>query len=126
MIAHSRKNRTSVLNRYWQRHISDKNGTWCDMPPHVERPCGRCLHAAVPKVNFTFALTLMDKVGGWNDEKWIGPKFAACMRIYTKAACNKKCGGDPSLELDCAEGKIGKSATWVTEGRPWAHVWTRN
>ena len=79
------------------------------MPPHVERPCGRCLHSAVPKVNVTFVLTLMDKVGRWmNDEKWIRPKFAACMRTYTKAVCDKKCGGEPSLDLDFAQGKLEK------------------
>ena len=47
------------------------------MPPFVKRPYGTCLHAAVPKATFIYALTLMDKVGGWSDEKWIGPKFAA-------------------------------------------------
>ena len=32
----------------------------------------------------TYALTLMNKIGRWNDEKWIGPKFVACVRICSK------------------------------------------
>ena len=41
--AYAGKNRTSVLNRYWQRHISDKNGVWYDMPPYVKGPtAGNC------------------------------------------------------------------------------------
>ena len=94
------------------------------MPPSVKRPHGRCLHAAVPKATFTYALTLMDKVGRWNDEEWIGPTFAACMKIYTKAVCNKKrCSGEPSLDLDFAQGIIGESVTWVTEVCLWEHEW---
>ena len=49
MSAYARKTRTSILNKYWQKHISDKNGIWYDMPPYARRPCGRRLHAAVPK-----------------------------------------------------------------------------
>ena len=97
MSAYARKNRTSVLNRYWQRHISDK------------RPYGRCLHAAVAFGTFTYALTLMDKVEGWSDEKWIGPKCAACMSVYSKAVCNKKCRGEPCPDLDfCTRNNCGK------------------
>ena len=81
-----------------------------------KKPYARSLHAVVPKATFNYALTLMDKVGGWNDEKWIGPKFAACMRIFTKAVCNKKCCGEPYLDLDFAQGRIVESVTWVTEG----------
>ena len=32
------KIRTSVLNRFWQKHISDENGLRGDMPPCVRRP----------------------------------------------------------------------------------------
>ena len=38
MSAYAGKNRTSVLNGYWQRHISEKNGIWYDMPPYGKRP----------------------------------------------------------------------------------------
>ena len=89
MSAYARKTRRSVLNRYWQRHISDKNGIWYDMPPHVKRPYGRCLDAAVPKDTFSCAMTLMDKVGGWSDEKCVGSNLAACVWIYTPAVLSR-------------------------------------
>ena len=45
-----------------------------------------CKHANVqPKGVFSYAMTVMDKISGWEDEeKWVGSKFAACMWIYTK------------------------------------------
>ena len=63
--------------------------------------------------------TFMDKVGGWSDEKQIGPKFAACMRIDSKL-CTKECRGVNRLDLDFA-GIIGESAIWVTEICLWEH-----
>ena len=99
MSANARKTTKSVLNRYWQRHISDKTGIWYDMPRCVIRLCGTDLHAAIPNAKFT----LMDKAGGWNDEQWIGPKFAACLS-YTKAV-----SGEPSLDLDFVRGIIVES-----------------
>ena len=50
-----------------------------------------------------------------------GPEFAACMRIKTEAVCNKKCRGEPSLDLDFAQGIIGE--TWVTKVCLWEHEW---
>ena len=39
------------------------------------------------KAVFSYAMTLMDKIRGWEDEgSWVGSKFAACMWIYTKEA----------------------------------------
>ena len=36
------------------------------------------------KAVFSYAMTLMDKINGWEDEeKRVGSKFAACMWIYT-------------------------------------------
>ena len=46
--------------------------------------CLQRLHAGVSKAFLTYALTLMNKIGRWNDEKWIGPKFVACVRICSK------------------------------------------
>ena len=39
---------------------------------------------AVPKTVISYAMTVMDKVEGWNEEKWVGSKLAVCMRIFTK------------------------------------------
>ena len=39
------------------------------------------------KAVFSYAMTLMGKIRGREDEKsWVGSKFAACMWIYTKDA----------------------------------------
>ena len=68
MSAYAGKNRTSVLNRYWQRHISDKNGICMICRLMLKGPmAGNCTQRS--KATFTYALTLMDKVGGWSDEK---------------------------------------------------------
>ena len=42
-----------------------------------------CKHANVqPKAVFSYAMTVMDKISGWEDEeRWVGSKFAACMWI---------------------------------------------
>ena len=80
----------------------------------LKRPYGRCLHAAVPKATCTYALTLMVKVGGWSDEKSIGPKFAVCVRIYTKAVCKKNV---------VVNRLFGESKIWETEVCLWEHEW---
>ena len=54
---HAMKVRTSVLNRFWKDHISDKCGIRSDMSPCVRRP-----FAAVPKATFSFAMAVMGKV----------------------------------------------------------------
>ena len=39
------------------------------------------------KAVFSYAMTFMDKIRGWEDEEsWVGSKFAACMWICTKEA----------------------------------------
>ena len=63
MSAYARKTRTSVLNRYWQKHTSNKYGLRCDMPPYVRSPFRRRLYAAVPKATFSLAMALIDKDG---------------------------------------------------------------
>ena len=72
---------TTVLNRFWREHISDKDGLRGDTSPYVQRPS-----AAVPKATFSFALAVMDKVEGWNEEKWVGSYLVACVWIYTRWA----------------------------------------
>ena len=67
MSAHAMKIMTSVLNKFWKDHMSDKYGLGGDMPPYVRR-----LFAAVPKATVSFAMTVMDKVEGWSEEKRVG------------------------------------------------------
>ena len=70
------RTRTSVLHRFWRDHISDEHGRRGKKPPNAP---------AVPKTTFSYAMTAMDKVGGWSEEEWVGSKLAACMWICTEA-----------------------------------------
>ena len=94
MSTYSMKIWTSMLNRFWIDHISDKYGHRGDMSPYVRRPL-----KAVLKATFPFAMTVMDKVEGWNEEQWVGAYFAACRWICTKAVlCDgRRC--DPPQDL---------------------------
>ena len=44
-------------------------------------------------------MTVMDKVDGWNEEKWVGSYFAASMWINTKAVFCDGRKRDPPLDL---------------------------
>ena len=65
----------------------------------------------------------MDKVGGLNDEKWVGSYLVACMWIYTKAVLCDVRRRDPPLELQPFLGIIVESASWVTADFLWEHEW---
>ena len=110
MNAFAMKMRSSVLNRFWRNHTSDKNGHRGDMPPYVQRPS-----AAVPNAAFSFAMAVMDKVEGWNEEEWVGSNFAASMWIFTKAALCDVRGRDPPLDLQPILRIIVESVSCVTE-----------
>ena len=51
-------------------------------------------NAIQTKAEFSYAIAVMDKTGGWEEEEgkqenWVGPIFAASMWIFTKAVvCN--------------------------------------
>ena len=112
MNAYTMEIRTSVLNRFWRVHILDKYGLRGDMLPYVRRPF------AAP-----FAMAVLDKVEGWNEEKLVGSYLAACMWINTKAVL---CGGrrrDPPLDLQPTLGIIVESVSWATEDFLWEHDW---
>ena len=106
------KTRSSVLHRFWRDHISDKNGRRGDVPPQAWAPL------AVPKATFSFVMTVVDKVEGWNEERWVGSKFAASMWIYTKAVlCDGR--GRPPQDLRQVLRIIMESVSWVTEDFLW-------
>ena len=64
----------------------------------------------------------MDKVEGWNEEQWVGSKFAARMWIYTKAVM---CGGRgrPPQDLRQMLRIIMECVRWATEDFLWEHEW---
>ena len=116
MHDHALKARSSVLHGFWRDHTSDKNGRRGNVPPYARAPL------AVPKATFSFAMTVMDKVDGWNEEEWVGLKFAASMWIYFKAVlCDGR--GRPPLDLRHMLRIIMESASWVTEDFLWEHEW---
>ena len=109
------KMRTSVLNKFWKDHISDKYGLGGDTSPYVLPPFG-----AVPKPTFSFAMAVMDKVEGWNTEKWVGSYLAASMWTNTKPVL---CDGCKPLDLQPILATIVESVSWVTEDSLWDHEW---
>ena len=64
------RTQTFVLQKFWRDHISEKNGRGGNIPPNA---------LSVPKTLFSYAMTVVDKVEGWNEEQRVGSKFAACM-----------------------------------------------
>ena len=48
------RTQTCVLQKFWRRG---------NIPPNA---------LAVPKTAFSNAMTVMDKVEGWNEEEWVG------------------------------------------------------
>ena len=43
------------------------------------------MHSVQSKVGFSYTMTVMDVVNGWEDEEtWATSKFATCMWNYTK------------------------------------------
>ena len=85
------RTRSSVLHRFLRDHISDKNGRRDDIPPNA------VAGLAVPKATFLCAMTVMDKVEGWNEEQCVGSKFAARMWIFTKDGMCDGRGRSPKI-----------------------------
>ena len=75
----AKQTREYVLQRVWQDCVLDKFGRRDAIPPNA---------LAVPKSVFSYAMTVMDKGEGWNEEEWVGSKFAACMWVYTAVLCD--------------------------------------
>ena len=106
-----------MLHRFWRDHISNKNVRRGNIPPYALAPL------AVPRATFSFAMTVMDKVEGLNEDKWVRSKFAASMWIYTEAVL---CDGrvrDPPPDQKPLIRIILESASWETEDLLWEHEW---
>ena len=67
-------------------------------------------------------MTVMDKVEGWNEEKWVGSKFAECLWIYTQAVL---CDGHrrPPQDLRQMLVIITECVSWVCEDALCEHEW---
>ena len=68
--------REYALWEFWEIFVDDR--------PCCRDPCFK--HANVQsKAVFSYAITVMDKICGWEDEeKCVGSKFAECMWVYIK------------------------------------------
>ena len=67
-------------------------------------------------------MIVMDKDEEWNEEEWVGSKFAACMWIYTQAVL---CDGHrrPPQDLRQMLVIIMECESWVCEDALWEHEW---
>ena len=65
----------------------------------------------------------MDKVGGWNEEEWVGSYLVACLWIFTKDVFCDGRKRDPPLVVQLTFDIIVESVSWVTEDSLWNHEW---
>ena len=74
--------REYTLREFWEIFVDDRPFGADALFKHVN---------VQSKTVFAYAMTLMDKIRGWEDEekKKVGSKFATCMWIYTKKALTK-------------------------------------
>ena len=56
----AKRTRIYVLLKFWQDYISNKTSRRDNMPPNA---------LAIPKTVFSHAMTVMDKVEGWNEDR---------------------------------------------------------
>ena len=70
--------RRCTLKEFWEIFVDDR--------PFEADAIDRQVNVQ-SKAVFSYAMTLTDKIRGWEDEEsWVESKFAACMWIYTKEA----------------------------------------
>ena len=78
------------------------------------------------KAVFSHAMTLMDRIREWEDEeRWVGSKFAARMRIYTKESLTGGQIFDPEQEKYLKRRMISimLCTNWVCAGSFVDHEW---
>ena len=112
-LSHKARNtREHVLVRFWQHCVADRFGRREAIPPNT---------LALSKSRFSYAMTVMDEVEGWNEEKWVRSRFVACMWNYTKAAlCDGQGPTQENLRRELSA--IMESVTWVCEDALKDHV----
>ena len=72
--------RQYVLRQFWQSFVDDR----LDLENAIQT-----------NAEFSSAVATMDKIGGWEEEHWVGSRFAASMWIYTKVVI---CNGQNNME----------------------------
>ena len=71
-----------TLKEFWEIFVDDRHfGT-----DSIDREAN-----VQSKAVLSFAVTLMDKIRGWEDEEsWVGFKFAACIWIFYKRSFDRR------------------------------------
>ena len=74
------------------------------------------------KAVLSFAMTVMDKIDGWDEEQWVGSKDAACKWKNTTCVL---CDGQESTQdyLERRLLSIKESVYWVCEEAFEVHEW---
>ena len=110
---HTLEKKTSLLNRYWQRHTSDKNGIWYDMT--LKGPttgvCSGCTQPCQKQPNLRVDLDEQDRTMEWWKMDWTEICFVC--EDFFQTVWNNKCRDEPFLDLNFAHGIIGEGVTWV-------------
>ena len=74
------------------------------------------------KAEFFYAIAVMDKIGGWEEEDWIGSRFAAGMFKYTKAVIRNGQNNMQNYRL-LKFSSIMEAVSWVCDDALDDHVW---
>ena len=90
--------REYLFRQFWQSFVDDK----CDLENAIQT-----------KAEFSDAIAVMDKIGGWEEGNWARSRFAACMWIYTKAVI---CNGETTCRI---AGSFNSGPSW----RPYYTTW---
>ena len=96
-----------VLRQLWQTFVDDR----FDLG-----------NAKQTKTVFSYAMAVMDTIEGWEEEDWVGSRFAACTWIYTKAVI---CNGHENMQEYMTEQfrSIMDFLIWVCDDAPDDHEW---
>ena len=79
-------------------------------------------NAIQTKAELSSATATMDKIGGWEEENWVGSRFAARMWIYTKVMiCNGQNNMQEYRRHKCRS--IMEAVNWVCDDALDDHVW---
>ena len=82
--------REYTLREFWEIFVDDRTFGADALFRHVN---------VQSKTAFSFAMPLMDKIRGWEDEeKRVGSKFATCMWNCTKKALTSEQIPNPAME----------------------------
>ena len=99
--------REYFLRQFWQSFVDDR----FDLDNAIQT-----------KAEFSCAVAVMDKIGRWEEENWVGSKFAACMWIFSKAVI---CNGQNNMQnyMLLKFRSIMEAANWVCDVALDDHVW---